>query len=142
MYMILIEVLIRRLFKIKLLKYSFFILTLLLSTGNSISSNSPDLVVPVEYLPLSKRIPRLLVSDKIHDHQGMSRDRYINAELCIARPDVCDPAFGKEAKTPKVGFLQGFEQWHHMTAKYQFLVCTHGGGIDTSPKSWQAIQVG
>jgi hypothetical protein len=35
-----------------------------------------------------------------------------------------------------------YDEWLRFVAKYPFLLCVHGGGLDPSPKAWEAIAVG
>ena len=66
-------------------------------------------------------------------------DRITNLRLCMSRPDICDAAY---KEVPKANDMIGGDAWAMLVSGYQFLVCTHGGGIDTSPKSWQSLLLG
>jgi hypothetical protein len=35
-----------------------------------------------------------------------------------------------------------YDEWLRFVGKYPFLICVHGGGLDPSPKAWEAIAVG
>eukprot|EP01041_Mallomonas_annulata_P000846 gene846-1647_t len=101
------------------------------STLNMQSSHFPkDISMP------SKRIPKMMVADKVHDSHIQWEDRRRSAAVCLTRPDVCVSMHGPG------GGLAGQGGWLETISKYQFLAITHGGGLDPCPKLFESLMVG
>jgi hypothetical protein len=95
-----------------------------------------QLITPIK--PLSKRLPKLLVADRIHDKGKQWDDRRKTAEACVKRRDgLCSAMFGT-----MTGLNSHLDEWITTVSEYQFIIVTHGGGIDLCPKTFESIYAG
>eukprot|EP00605_Chrysophyceae_sp_TOSAG23-4_P000955 GSChrysophyteH1.ASY1.ANO1.1055.1 assembled CDS len=86
-------------------------------------------------LPLHERPLTVLVSDRSRDHRGQWYDRAHVLDLC-AKHDWCEnPAVKDNFGIPHEAFVQKLHQ-------HAFVTCVHGGGVDPSPKAFEAIHEG
>ncbi len=72
------------------------------------------------------------------DGTGFMADRFTVSRLCDElNSTLCfKPGnFDTRAGLPHKDFLK-------MVASYPFIACIHGGGIESSPKAWEALLVG
>ena len=104
-----------------------------LPIGASMAMDEPDYRgYPDTLLPLEKRSPRIIVTDKIHGPEAQWNDRRALAKACRQRPEVC----------VSIGTLVSHEEWALRVSRHQFIACGHGGGLDPSPKAWESIKIG
>ena len=115
--------------------------------------------IPIPHsIPILDRPLKLLVSDRVRDGSGQWKDRNDVASLCPHISYCLQPnaGFHKESgihislpyhvllvfllthTISGVGHLQFLTEVSQVT----FILCTHGGGIDPSPKAFEAIIVG
>jgi hypothetical protein len=78
---------------------------------------------------IANRALRVLVCDRLHQDQGQQFQTRGRVR------DMCTDSWAAVCDTKEVP-LQTFVK---EIKKYPFLVCTHGGGIDPSPKAWTAL---
>eukprot|EP01041_Mallomonas_annulata_P001316 gene1316-2534_t len=102
--------------------------------GSTLSIGSPHF--PKDISMPSKRIPKMMVADKVHDSHIQWEDRRRAAAVCLTRPDVCVSMHGPG------GGLAAKSDWLEKISKYQFLAITHGGGLDPCPKLFDSLMVG
>lgn len=75
---------------------------------------------------------RVLSQDRVRSGVGQWKDRKISHTLC-QKASYC--------KTPLVD-VENQKNFLHELTRYQFILCTHGGGLDPSPKAWESILLG
>lgn len=86
-----------------------------------------------------EREPKLLVSDKIHDQtHAQFQDRVMVARACANQmKDICVHLQSKHSRS-----VLDIKDWAREVSNYQFHLCVHGGGHDTSTKSWETMLLG
>ena len=87
-------------------------------------------------LPILRRPLKFLASDKVREGQGSMADRGAVQRMCLESPLCVVP----QGLDPKMGIPH--RDFLAMTASFPFITCVHGGGIDPSPKAWEALLVG
>ena len=103
-----------------------------LPIGASMREDSPDYpYYPTQLLPFNERSSKLIVTDKVRRGEQWE-DRRAVAKACSERPDNCE----------LIGGLISHVDWARRVSEHQFTVCTHGGGLDPSPKAWESIKIG
>lgn len=110
-----------------------------LPIGCSMGQMSPDSLrndISLAKVPWKSRINKIVVADKVR-YDKMSRDRMEALKLCRHRQEVCANAIHTNNET----ILQT-DDWNHRISQFRFILCTHGGGIDPSPKAWVGILLG
>ena len=107
--------------------------------GASLGQGAPDSLkdYPKRYLSLSKRTPKVLSADKLYGRDGQWTDRFEVAQQCLFRRNLCDAL-----NEGLVGLILDRAYWLREVSQYQFVLCVHGGGVDPSPKAWEAVRVG
>jgi hypothetical protein len=89
--------------------------------------------------PFQERAPKLFVSDRVHNGHIQFQDRVSVARACQEQlTDICvhiEQSHGSRETVPE-------GKWAIEVAKHQFHLCVHGGGHDTSPKSWETMLFG
>lgn len=89
------------------------------------------------FIPFEERPLRVLVSDRVRGGPWY-RDRYLAREYCVnVSSSFCSTKL--ELDHEPDGSHAKFV-WSVQNS--QFVMCTHGGGLDPSPKAWETVLIG
>ncbi len=92
--------------------------------------------MPKELTPFNKRPLKILVSDKVRTGTGQWATRANVARMCDELPEYCMRPSGDMANGVS------HEEFFKLVSSVPFIACAHGGGMDPSPKAWEAIMAG
>lgn len=99
----------------------------------------PDVTnsIPSSIHPLSERPLRFLLIDRVREGTGQWFDRWNVSEMCKNSLYCQRPFYGSQAfdGTTHQDFVDNI-------VSLPFVLCVHGGGIDPSPKAFEAIFLG
>ena len=110
-----------------------FTLDMLDSTGQHY--NSPDYEDrTILNLPIFDRKLSVLVADRVRDRVGQWADRAHVEEMCIEHSWCEDDGVG--------GLGMAHDEFLKRLHTHPFVTCVHGGGVDPSPKAFEAIHEG
>jgi hypothetical protein len=97
------------------------------------------------YIPFDERPVRVLVSDRVRSGEWY-QDRVMAREYCVnVSSSFCSTSLdldlpGGGTGLSKVQISHAKFVWSVQNS--QFVLCTHGGGLDPSPKAWETILIG
>ena len=96
-------------------------------------------------IPFDERPIRVLVSDNVrggpwYQDRILAREYCVNvsSSFCSTRLDLDLPNHGKGLSPTEISHAKFV--WSVQNS--QFVLCTHGGGLDPSPKAWESIYLG
>jgi hypothetical protein len=97
------------------------------------TKNLPD---PSTILPVTQRPLKVFSSDRVRSGTGQWALRGEVKRLCVSMPEICmtPPDTGGEGIS-RSDYLE-------LLVSVPFVACVKGGGIDPSPKAWEAVLVG
>ena len=94
------------------------------------------------HIPLEKRPVRVLVSDRIRSGPWY-QDRVLAREYCLkVSSSFCSTKYDKDIPGNSTVGQNGHFKFVWSVQNSQFVLCTHGGGLDPSPKAWESILIG
>eukprot|EP01041_Mallomonas_annulata_P000906 gene906-1760_t len=118
-------------------------------TGMNPNECQPDSTteIPTPTKSLNNRPFLVLQIDRVRNGKQAFQDRK-EVEMACRNSSICQLGFlhdhengtnpdgsHKDLSHPRSKFL-------HLLVQYPFVMCVHGGGIDPSPKAWEAIRAG
>jgi hypothetical protein len=97
------------------------------------------------FIPFDERPIQVLVSDRVRGGEWY-QDRVLANEYCVnvsssfcsTKLDLDLPNDGKDLSKLEVSHARFV--WSVQNS--QFVMCTHGGGLDPSPKAWETLLIG
>jgi hypothetical protein len=97
------------------------------------------------YIPFDDRPIQVLVSDRVRGGEWY-QDRVLANEYCVnvsssfcsTKLDLDLPGNGNGLTTVEISHAKFV--WSVQNS--QFVMCTHGGGLDPSPKAWETLLIG
>ena len=92
--------------------------------------------IPTSTHYFADRPLKILVSDRVRDGTGQWATRASVMNMCDALPQFCTRPTGSE----DLGVPH--QQYLALLKSVPFVACAHGGGMDPSPKAWEAIMAG
>lgn len=102
---------------------------------------------PVEYnpnpIPMRNRPLRFFVAHRLRTMQGqweLRKNVSISCLKMLLSNDLCLYPPRPSSIDSRKGISKNI--FNNLTASVPFVVCVHGGGIDPSPKAWEAILLG
>lgn len=92
--------------------------------------------IPTTTHYFADRSLKILVSDKVRDGTGQWALRAKVIDMCDASPEFCTrPANFASEGVPHAEYVA-------LLKSVPFVACVQGGGLDPSPKAWEAIMAG
>lgn len=88
--------------------------------------------------PLKQRPLQMLVSDRVRSGTGQWATRAHVKELCGS----LGSALCRQPSADNMAEGIDHKQYLQIVSEVSFIVCTHGGGIDPSPKAFEAVLAG
>jgi len=83
--------------------------------------------------PVGRKTQKVLCLHRTHNLEPQMHDRMRVSQLAAAKwKSLC----------VSPDRLLPYQEYFECLSKYQFIFCVHGGGIDPSPKAWEAILLG
>lgn len=89
-------------------------------------------------LPLTERLlMQMLMSDRVRNGRGQWALRAETRGICSMAPTICysPPDTNNGEGMPHIDYLK-------LLVERPFVACVRGGGLDPSPKAWEAILAG
>jgi hypothetical protein len=106
--------------------------TLLMNAVLAFKKNLPNIIVPLT--ARDTKVP-IIVMDRVRTGEGQWLDRNNSHNWC-RKASFCQTS----DQLPNI--TVGHGDFMSVISGYQFVLCTHGGGIDPSPKAWESILLG
>lgn len=97
-----------------------------------------DLKVP--FIPLDQRSLMVFLSDRVREGTGQWATRAKVASMCRKIPKYCLHPNVRSSTSSEGGVSH--DEYLKLLRSVPFIACPHGGGLDPSPKAWEAILVG
>ena len=102
----------------------------------SLTSHSPTLSLSLSHSLLQSNSSLPQLSDRVREGTGTWATRAKVASMCRSIPNYCTrPASAGSEGVSHAEYLK-------LLRSLPFIACPHGGGVDPSPKAWEAILVG
>ena len=92
-------------------------------------------------MEISQRPLKYIVSDRVRSGSPQWNDRF-NAVLKCDRNNANNDTTCIRPVGANVGEGISHKDFLSFLVKYPFITCVHGGGIDPSPKAWEALLLG
>lgn len=108
-----------------------------MSTGTNPDNSLENLPDPSTLIPVTKRPMKIFSSDRVRTGTGQWALRGEIRQLCLSLPDICltPPDNGGGNGIDRIEYLK-------LLVSVPFVACVQGGGVDPSPKAWEAVLAG